>query len=70
LNYAERAGLLNAGVRLDVQAAVKRRIRTYQGLYLVAVLLSNISTYVSIGCIVLLQLMSAIGPRITLLSRF
>jgi uncharacterized membrane protein len=70
LGYAERARLLHAGVSLDERAAVKRRIRTYQSLYFAAVLLSVFSTYASIGCIVFLQLMSAIGPRIRPFNRF
>jgi TMEM175 potassium channel family protein len=70
LGYAERARLVHPGVSLEERAAVKRRIRTFQALYLASVLLCVFNTYLSIGCIVFLQLMSAIGPRIQPFSRF
>jgi uncharacterized membrane protein len=70
LRYAERAHLLRADVPLEERDAVRRRIRIFQWLYGVAVLLSVFDTYVSIGFLVLVQLMSALGPRIPPFDRF
>jgi uncharacterized membrane protein len=70
LRYAERAGLLQPGVPVEERDAVRRRIRMFQGLYVVALLLSVFDTYVSIGFLVFVQLMSALGPRIPPFDRF
>jgi len=68
--YAERAGLLHADTTHETSTAIVRRIAIVQVLYAVCVALSAINTYVSIGLIVLLQLNSAIAPRIRFLDRF
>ena len=70
LRYAERAGLVRADVPLKERDAVRRRIRVFQGLYVVAVLLSVFDTYLSIGFLVFVQLMSALGPRLPPFDRF
>jgi len=68
--YAERAGLMNEGTTDEIRLAVARRIVVYQALYALCTSLCVISTYVSIAGIFLLQLNSAIAPRIRLLDRF
>lgn len=68
--YAERAGLVREDVTAAVRHATERRIVVAQALYALAVLLCAVSTYVSIALIVLLQLNSAIAPRIRPLDRF
>ncbi len=76
--YARRAGLIREDVAPAVDGAVKRRIVAYQLLYALAVAACFVipavngvpATYWSIGFIVLLQLNSAIAPRIPYLSRF
>ncbi len=69
-SYATRAGLVREGTDESVSAAIRRRILVYQVLYAFGAALCVISTYWSIGFIVLLQLNSAIAPRVRLLSRF
>jgi uncharacterized membrane protein len=68
--YAVRAGLLREEATASVGHATERRIVVAQVLYALAVLLCVVSTYVSIALIVLLQLNSAIAPRIRPLDRF
>jgi uncharacterized membrane protein len=68
--YAGRAGLFGDDVTVEVRAAMRRRIVIYQGLYAVGVLLCLVSTYASIGFIVVVQLNAAITPRIWPLDRF
>ena len=70
LRYAERARLVRADVPGEERDAVRRRIKVFQWLYVVAVLLSVFDTYVSIGFLVFVQLMSALGPRIPPFDRF
>ncbi|MEV1171929.1 TMEM175 family protein [Nonomuraea sp. NPDC049784] len=70
VTYGHRAGLLKADVDHEIRLAHRRRIVIYQALYAVAVALSAINTYVSIVLIVLLQLNSAVAPRIWRLSSF
>jgi uncharacterized membrane protein len=70
LRYAERAALLRPDVPMRERDAVRRRIKIFQGLYVVAVLLSAFDTYLSIGFLVFVQLMSALGPRIPPFDRF
>jgi len=67
--YAQRAGLLKEEVTEEIYAAAERRIVYYQAFYAVAVLLCVISTYVSILLLILLQLNSALAPRIGRLDR-
>ena len=64
VRYAWRAGLVKEGTSPEVRAAQVRRIVTYQSLYAFGVFLCLINTYVSIVFVVLLQLNSAIAPRI------
>ena len=68
--YARHAGLLKEEVSVDIYSATERRIVFYQALYAFAVLLGVINTYISIVLLILLQLNSAIAPRIGLLDRF
>ena len=75
--YARRAGLVRDDIGPEVDAAIKRRIVSYQIAYLVAAALAFLPslggvppTYVSIGLVVLTQLNSAIAPRIPFISRF
>jgi hypothetical protein len=57
-------------VPLQERDAVRRRIKIFQSLYVVAILLSAVDTYLSIGFLVFIQLMSAVGPRIPPFDRF
>lgn len=68
--YAGRAKLFRDDVTSEVRAAMRRRIVVYQALYVVGALLCVVSTYASIGFIVLVQLNAAITPRIWPLDRF
>jgi uncharacterized membrane protein len=68
--YAVRAGLLRDDVTAEMLAAGERRIVVYQALYAVYVLVGLVSTYAGIALLVLLQLNSAIAPRIRPLDRF
>lgn len=62
--YARRAGLLKDEVTTEIRSATERRIVFYQILYAVTMLFSIINTYISIVLLILLQLNSAIAPRI------
>ena len=68
--YAQRAGLIKKDTTPELLAAVERRIVVFQVLYALAVALCVINTYISIAVIVLLQLDSAIAPRVFPLDRF
>lgn len=68
--YAARARLLNDETNNAMSSAIERRIIIYQALYAFGLVLCAINTYVSIIWIVLLQLNSAIAPRIRLLDQF
>ena len=68
--YAEHSGLMNDETTLAMRSAIERRIVIVQALYAFGMLLCVINTYVSIAWIVLLQLNSAIAPRIPPLDRF
>ncbi len=70
LRYAKRSGLMKPATTAEMLSASERRIVVYQALYAFGFLLCAINTYVSIAFIVLLQLNSAIAPRIRLLDRF
>jgi uncharacterized membrane protein len=65
-SYASRHGLLRPDLQPEISTVTKRRIVVYQLAYLVCVLLSAINTYWSIGGLFLLQLDSAIAPRMRL----
>jgi uncharacterized membrane protein len=62
--YAQHAGLLKDEVTAERRSATERRIVFYQVLYAVAVLLCVVNTYISIVLLILLQLNSAIAPRV------
>lgn len=68
--YAAKARLLKDETNITMSSAIEHRIIIYQVLYALGMLLCVINTYVSIAWIVLLQLNSAIAPRIRLLDRF
>jgi TMEM175 potassium channel family protein len=57
-------------VSLEIRSATGRRIVFYQAFYAVAVLFFVINTYISIVLLILMQLNSAIAPRIGRLYRF
>src|SRR5207248_1990960 len=67
--YASRAGLLKDAVAEDMSRATRRRILVFQLFYAAGFLLSFISTYLAIAVIFLLQLDSAIAPRLGRLWR-
>jgi uncharacterized membrane protein len=67
--YATRAGLVKEDVHAGLRGATIRRILIAQALYAFGAVLCVISTYVSIGFIVLVQLNYAIAPRIRPLYR-
>ncbi|GIG60873.1 hypothetical protein Lfu02_52450 [Longispora fulva] len=69
LRYARRAGLAKPDAEPRAFAAQERRIVTYQALYAASLLLCVVNTYLSIAMIMLLQLNSAIAPRIWPLNR-
>ena len=62
--YAQHAGLLKDEVTAQRLSAIERRIVFYQALYAVAVLLCVVNTYISLVLLILLQLNSALAPRI------
>ncbi len=62
--YLERAGLLRPDLPEGVAAAVCRRILSAQALYAAGAALCVVSTTLSLGVIVLLQLNYAIAPRL------
>jgi uncharacterized membrane protein len=70
LRYAARAKLLKPDIAETARAASQRRILMYQLLYAVAAACCVINTYLSIGLIVLVQLNSAVAPRIRPLNSF
>jgi hypothetical protein len=57
-------------VSLETRSATERRIIFYQAFYAVAVLFCVINMYISIVLLILMQLNSAIAPRIGRLYRF
>jgi len=66
---ATGSGLVRDDIPAEVPAAIKRRIAIAQSLYAFGALLCIISTYWSIGFIVLVQLNYAIAPRMPWRSR-
>jgi uncharacterized membrane protein len=69
-SYAQRADLFSEDITPEILGATRRRIVIYQVLYAFGALLCLINNYVSIAFIVLVQLNSAIAPRIWLLDKF
>jgi uncharacterized membrane protein len=69
LEYATRSGLFKAATTAEIRAALRRRIWVYQSCYLVALGISVINTYVSLGVFVALQLMAIISPPIPPFNR-
>jgi uncharacterized membrane protein len=61
--YAIRAKLVKEGVSEEVKAAICHRVIIGQALYAIGALLCFVSTYVSIGFIILAQLNFAVAPR-------
>ena len=64
--YAVRAGLVNEGAGEEALKALERRIVAGQTLYALGAALCLISTYWSIGFIVLVQVYFAVAPRLSL----
>ena len=67
--YAVAAGLLKEDTPPQLLAAVERRIVVYQALYAACMLFAFYSVPLSIGLIVLMQLNSAVAPKIWPLSK-
>jgi uncharacterized membrane protein len=67
--YAKRATLVKDDLPPDMARAVEQRVLRAQGLYLFGAGLCIVSTFVSIGFIVLVQLLYAIAPRSRLVDR-
>jgi uncharacterized membrane protein len=69
--YAERAGIVREGTPPEVGAAIRRRIRVAQVLYLTGFLISLLptGTLPAIAWIVLVQLNYAVAPRVWKLHR-
>lgn len=70
LRYARRAGLLAESTEPADLRAIRDRIVVVQVLYAVSVALCPVSTYLSIGLIIALQVNSAVSPQIRPLNRF
>ncbi len=68
--YARRGGLLKDEATAAINVTTERRIIIYQALYALGAALCVVNIYVSIAFIILLQLNSALAPRIPLLDRF
>ena len=66
---AIKAGVIREGMTSEFHRAIRRRIIGSQSLYAFGALLCFISTYASIGFIVLVQLNFALAPRIRWLSK-
>ena len=61
--YASRNKLIKEDAPFEIRRAIRRRVVFAQGLYALGALLCLISTYWSIGFILLVQLNYAIAPR-------
>jgi uncharacterized membrane protein len=69
LVYAGRNGLFKAEATAEIRASLRRRIYVYQSCYLVALSLSVINTYVSLGVFVAVQLIAIISPPVRPFNR-
>jgi uncharacterized membrane protein len=67
--YMSRANLFKEEAPPGLDAAVRRRVLVAQALYAIGMLLCCISTYVSIGFIVLVQFNYVLAPRIGILRK-
>jgi uncharacterized membrane protein len=67
--YASSHALLRDDITEEVLAAMERRIIVAQSLYALATVVCIFNTYLSIGLLVLLQLVYAIAPRVRFLDR-
>ena len=67
--YAGYAGLFKENASREVLCALERRIVVAQTLYGCAMLLAFVNTYLSIACILLIQLNYALAPRIGFLEK-
>lgn len=61
--YALRSELVKDEVPPELRHGMVQRILTYQALYALGAVLGVVNTFLGIGFIALLQLISAIGPR-------
>ena len=68
-SYARRAGLLTSDTTKDISDAMIRRIVIAQSLYAVGALLCIFNTYLSIGAIVLVQVVYVVAPRFASLNK-
>ena len=69
LVYAGRHGLFKAETTGEIRAALRRRIYGYQSCYLLALGLSVVNTYVSLGAFVAVQLVAIISPPVRPFNR-
>jgi uncharacterized membrane protein len=67
--YAMRGGLVEAEISALIDRSVERRIYIAQALYAFGAALCFVSTYWSIGFIIVVQMIYVIGPRRGILSR-
>jgi uncharacterized membrane protein len=67
--YAARAGLVEPDVVASIGRSVERRMFIAQALYAIGAALCLVSTWWSIGFIILVQLIYVLGPRQGILSR-
>lgn len=67
--YARKAALLKKEMAVDIACAIERRIIIAQGLYALGALLCLVSTYWSLGFILLVQMNYVLAPRLGFLER-
>lgn len=67
--YAQHARLLKKDLPSDITRAIESRIVIAQGLYALGASLCVVSTYCSIGFILLVQINYVVAPRVRFLAR-
>jgi uncharacterized membrane protein len=68
--YATKANLMKEEVTEEIHRATQRRIIIYQIVYAIAMLFCILNTYLSLVLLILMQLNSAIAPRLGRFNRF
>lgn len=69
LVYAGRKGLFKAEHTAEIRTSLRRRIYVYQSCYLVALSVSVINTYVSLGVFVAVQVVAITSPPVRPFNR-
>lgn len=69
LTYADRAGLIREDAPEHIAGIMCRRIVVYQALYAIGAALCVVNPYLSIACILFVQLNSVLAPRVGPLAR-